>query len=605
MRERWQRELLRLGDIETPVQRIRSRSDRLPHAEGAREPSNLQRIAAGVLAFAVFLAAAAFGWRAFTRESASGQIDGRWPVATIELSNRGDQRSATLSSGDYVQVGEFGTSSSPDESYPYRWHNPSVGGPIDIPLGTEIRVVGDVEIREILFGDAEQLDAGRGPDSGPISSDQPTFEGPYFPVSDRLEREYWKLFGTWADGSVLDVYFEVRWVEPDVDLTDTSVDIIVTPGTFRADLLYGGQRTLGGGSGSYGNMILTAEWSGPGPDTVYFPVAAGSSIDVTGKDLESWSLGVGPGDAESADVQVDHVPDRLGPTTLYLSVRWGRGEATLRFWIEVVPPASAAEASTDPIRFEESDGWFTASTAGRGVPATAWIATRPFPAGSTPATSTTPEGMAQELEEDEILIVACQVMQARADPTNPNFPAMGLPLTAPGTVESAWEGGIPGKGRSVILAQVTERYLQIWIFFGTPDPSNETRSRAQEALARLVLEPIPSPVDLPEPTQDEFRSEFVSDELGYRFWPRSANVDESVVYRFNVPHCGLDWLVDFDGSFWEPLYAANDGKPSFAVNADTGTIELTGPNEARYASSGGSGVMLVRIDGPVLRSPCD
>jgi len=77
-----------------------------------------------------------------------------------------------------------------------------------------------VRIREILYGDADELDAGKGPDRGPIWSDQPTFHDPYFPPNWDLTREYWKLFGTWADGSVLDVYFEVRWVEPAVDLTD-------------------------------------------------------------------------------------------------------------------------------------------------------------------------------------------------------------------------------------------------------------------------------------------------------------------------------------------------------------------------------------------------
>ena len=66
---------------------------------------------------------------------------------------------------------------------------------------------------------------------------------------------------------------------------------------------------------------------------------------------------------------------------------------------------------------------------------------------------------------------------------------------------------------------------------------------------------------------------------GYRFWPRSARVERGVVYRFEVPHCGLDWLVDFDGSFWEPVYVMPDRPPDFAINSDIGTITLVDPRK--------------------------
>ena len=101
----------------------------------------------------------------------------------------------------------------------------------------------------------------------------------------------------------------------------------------------------------------------------------------------------------------------------------------------------------------------------------------------------------------------------------------------------------------------------------------------------------------------EFRSEFVSDERGYRVWPMSGQVQPGVVYRFAVPHCGMDWLVDFDGSFWEPTYRSGD-QPDYAINADIGTMTLVVPGEARYVASDASRVSLIRIHGPVVTQLC-
>jgi hypothetical protein len=77
------------------------------------------------------------------------------------------------------------------------------------------------------------------------------------------------------------------------------------------------------------------------------------------------------------------------------------------------------------------------------------------------------------------------------------------------------------------------------------------------------------------------------------------------VYRFEVQHCGLDRIVDFDGSFWEPVYVTPDRKPDSSINADIGTITLIGPDEARYVSSSDEQVSLFRVDGPIVRHPCD
>jgi hypothetical protein len=45
-------------------------------------------------------------------------------------------------------------------------------------------------------------------------------------------------------------------------------------------------------------------------------------------------------------------------------------------------------------------------------------------------------------------------------------------------------------------------------------------------------------------------------------------------------------------------------KPDVSVNQDVGTIELVNPNEARYVSSKGLAIRLLRVDGPIVRPGC-
>jgi hypothetical protein len=113
------------------------------------------------------------------------------------------------------------------------------------------------------------------------------------------------------------------------------------------------------------------------------------------------------------------------------------------------------------------------------------------------------------------------------------------------------------------------------------------------------------PSELPPPTRDDFRSEFVSDAEGYRFWPRSGRITPSTVYRFDTGHCGLNFLADFDGSFWHPVLAADATAPDFFFNQDVGAIALVDFNSARYRSSSGVEVEMERIRGPVVTQPCE
>ena len=112
------------------------------------------------------------------------------------------------------------------------------------------------------------------------------------------------------------------------------------------------------------------------------------------------------------------------------------------------------------------------------------------------------------------------------------------------------------------------------------------------------------PAELPPPEREDFRSEFVSDGEGYRFWPRSGRVTPSVAYRFDTGHCGLGFLTDFDGSFWRPIDPEVQRSLEY-LDPDVGAIALVDFNRAIYRSSSGVDVELERVPGPVVTQPCE
>jgi hypothetical protein len=112
------------------------------------------------------------------------------------------------------------------------------------------------------------------------------------------------------------------------------------------------------------------------------------------------------------------------------------------------------------------------------------------------------------------------------------------------------------------------------------------------------------PEELPAPVREDFRSEFVSGERGYRFWPRSGRITPSLAYRFDTGHCGLTFLADFDGSFWRPIAPGAGRPPGFFDEDDVGAMALVDFNTAVYRSSDGIEVALERIAGPVVTQPC-
>lgn len=83
-----------------------------------------------------------------------------------------------------------------------------------------------------------------------------------------------------------------------------------------------------------------------------------------------------------------------------------------------------------------------------------------------------------------------------------------------------------------------------------------------------------------------------------RIWPRSSRVEAGIRYRITVyTHCGLDYLLDFDGSFWDSAQAA-PSEAAWDDPDDDGVITLDSENEAIYRSSKGFEFRLTRHPGP-------
>jgi hypothetical protein len=111
-----------------------------------------------------------------------------------------------------------------------------------------------------------------------------------------------------------------------------------------------------------------------------------------------------------------------------------------------------------------------------------------------------------------------------------------------------------------------------------------------------------SPSNLPPATAPAYDTEPVDGAL--RFSAISGRVTPSEAYRFETGHCGLGYLVDFDGSFWEPL--DTDAVPGrLLINQDVGAIALVDFDGATYRASDGTEVELRRIRGSVVRQPCE
>ena len=86
-----------------------------------------------------------------------------------------------------------------------------------------------------------------------------------------------------------------------------------------------------------------------------------------------------------------------------------------------------------------------------------------------------------------------------------------------------------------------------------------------------------------------------------------ADIGIGVPVPFTLGHCGLLSPIDLDGSFWQPVGGTDaDGGPiegddevAELINATSGQLVLTGPDEAVFTTTMDSRIQLVRAAGAV------
>ena len=405
------------------------------------------------------------------------------------------------------------------------------------------------------------------------------------------------------------VTYPERWIlEPARSLgVDTPTQPVFRLGTTR-DMLRGvhcgelevipGVPTIGIGRepvGPFGALISVASYSD----------AAWSST-LLGPEFAPRPASISWGDAQDARIYNCSRPAQTATFFVRDGGRWilhvtmgskVRGSRIGRDLLGVLRRLVLPPDPTAPIAFLPSPGWVSDTTNARYETST-WTSNVELTAGEAtfPDPSRLPEG--------GILVTAFQVGNETPEPDNPNFTRVGLPLDLPEEIETSWEGYKEGLSRSAMFVVVNDRALDIRVYFGTTEPGAALLVQAESALERLLVDPLPTqrdPAEFPPPV-DRYRSERVPGQ-GWRVWPSSAPIREGVVYRFVVPHCGLDWMTDFDGSFWQALYPPGR-RPFYSISGDAGTMTLIGPDQARYVASDGSKVGLFRLEGPIVHEGC-
>jgi hypothetical protein len=141
------------------------------------------------------------------------------------------------------------------------------------------------------------------------------------------------------------VYFEVRFVAPEVDLTDPAAEIVVTPEPMGASFLYGGQRApMGIEAGTYGSMSITSDFVGFDDRAIVARVPAGTPLEIGGDRLVGASIRAGSLPLwEGGELLDGTVPTEPGRYVLAMSVIWDGGSATFLHQIEVVSPSQPVD----------------------------------------------------------------------------------------------------------------------------------------------------------------------------------------------------------------------------------------------------------------------
>jgi hypothetical protein len=79
--------------------------------------------------------------------------------------------------------------------------------------------------------------------------------------------------------------------------------------------------------------------------------------------------------------------------------------------------------------------------------------------------------------------------------------------------------------------------------------------------------------------------------------PSSPRVAGIGAVPFDVGHCGVSHVIDFDGSFWVPIGQVDGDHPTI-INSESGQMRLLGPNLGEFRGDSGFTVQLARFPGP-------
>lgn len=353
MPERWERELTRLRQAEMPGG-IRVRAEQGPRGEGM--PPARQRIAAAVVAFALFIGAGAFSWQALrpTGGHTPGE-DVSEPVLTearVSFAASGavhpEDRSVDLPSAELTVNGT--TVQGQWDNFEWRgaifnMATPSFVDPVSLPLGSRVVIAGDADAVAGLFADPDTRD--------PVEDLRLSDQGGYLMAR---PGEYFLMFEAKWHPDVVPFYFpiEVQPVEP--DLTDADAELSITAYPFEAVLSFGGQRISipeVSGTRSDGKATATerasAEPSGEVPGWARISIPVGTPLELSGN-WEDWSNRFEPGDGRvTANDQGSLVfPPSEGTYRWEMTASWPQGEAEFLFGLDLLDSEGPVTRTQSP-----------------------------------------------------------------------------------------------------------------------------------------------------------------------------------------------------------------------------------------------------------------
>ena len=128
-------------------------------------------------------------------------------------------------------------------------------------------------------------------------------------------------------------------------------------------------------------------------------------------------------------------------------------------------------------------------------------------------------------------------------------------------------------------------------------------ARRGKAVVEFLDEGEPLELTLRGPPESPFIAKQDAFYLGLTN-PSSARVNGVGPFEYEMGHCGVLHVIDFDGSFWLPVGQVDGDSPTI-VNAESGTMRLLGPSLAEFRGDSGFTVQLARFPGPKHFWGCD